>query len=275
MPSHSGETVDRDGAETTPAAGGDSPASADNGPTRVALVSDVHGNLPAFHAVLEDVEGTDAEEVWCLGDLVGYGAQPDECVALARERCTVCLNGNHDLVVTGDLDIEDFSHAAAQAALWTRDHIGDEALGFLRGLSPQDEGHPIGLYHASPRDPVWEYVLSTVQADGCMDTMGARVGAIGHSHVALCFWRGPDGEAHGRQATVGTEVDISDGEWLLNPGGVGQPRDGDPRAAWLLLDIEGWTASWRRVDYPIDEAAEAIRDAGLPRALADRLYLGQ
>src|SRR5215208_7652111 len=134
-------------------------------PGRVALVSDVHGNLPAFKAVLEDAKGEGVDEIWCLGDLVGYGAQPTECVELAREECTVCLAGNHDLVVTGGIDIADFSRSAAVAALWTRDNISEEAMSFLKGLDPMDDGRDLGLYHASPRDPVWEYVLSTGQAD--------------------------------------------------------------------------------------------------------------
>src|SRR5918999_1301092 len=152
---------------------------------RIALLSDVHGNLPAFEAVLADVDSQDVEEIWCLGDLVGYGAQPDECVDLARSRCDLCLAGNHDMVVTGAIDIADFSASAAAAAEWTREHIGAEALAFLDGLSPREDGRAIGLYHASPRDPVWEYVLSSWQADECMDLMELRVGAIGHSHVAL------------------------------------------------------------------------------------------
>jgi diadenosine tetraphosphatase ApaH/serine/threonine PP2A family protein phosphatase len=242
---------------------------------RIALLSDVHGNLPAFEAVLADVDAGAAERIWCLGDLVGYGAQPDECVALARERCDLCLAGNHDMVVTGELDIGDFSSSAAAAARWTREAIGDESLAFLRGLRPADADHEIGLYHASPRDPVWEYVLSSWQADECMDLMEPRVGAVGHSHVALWFRRTGEGQVEGAPAAAGLEHDLSEGEWLLNPGGVGQPRDGDPRAAWLLLDTEEWSARWRRVEYPIDEAAEAIEAAGLPKVLADRLYSGQ
>src|SRR5688572_10668255 len=151
---------------------------------RIALLSDVHGNLPAFEAVLADVEADGAEQVWCLGDLVGYGAQPDGCVELARERCDLCLAGNHDLVVTGEIDIADFSSSAAAAARWTRETIGNEALEFLRGLSASQDGREFGLWHASPRDPVWEYVLSTWQADECMDLMGPRIGPVGHSHVA-------------------------------------------------------------------------------------------
>jgi diadenosine tetraphosphatase ApaH/serine/threonine PP2A family protein phosphatase len=244
-------------------------------PRRVAIVSDVHGNLPAFQAVLDAVRASDADVIWCLGDLVGYGAQPDACVQLARESCQLCLAGNHDLVVTGDLDIGDFSYAAAAAAEWTRDHIAEESLGYLRSLAPAEDGRAIGLYHASPRDPVWEYVLSTIQAEECIELMGPRLGAIGHSHVAL-FFRRQDGSAVvGAQATDGMQADLSSGDWLVNPGGVGQPRDGDPRAAWLLLDTEDWTAVWHRVEYPIDEAAKAIRDAGLPAVLAERLYTGQ
>ena len=241
----------------------------------IALLSDVHGNLPAFEAVLADVEAAEAGEIWCLGDLVGYGAQPDECVELARERCDLCLAGNHDMVVTGDLDIGDFSSSAAAAARWTRETIRPEALAFLRGLRPTEPSREIGLYHASPRDPVWEYVLSSWQADECMDLMEPRVGAIGHSHVALWFCRTGEGHVEGDQAKAGQERDLGEGEWLLNPGGVGQPRDGDPRAAWLLLDTEEWSARWRRVEYPIDEAAKAIQDAGLPKVLAERLYSGQ
>jgi predicted phosphodiesterase len=242
---------------------------------RIALLSDVHGNLPAFEAVLADVDADGADQVWCLGDLVGYGAQPDGCVELARERCDLCLAGNHDLVVTGDIDIADFSSSAAAAARWTRENIGEDALAFLRELRPADPSREIGLYHASPRDPVWEYVLSSWQADECMDLMGPRVGAVGHSHVALWFRRSGEGQVEGTLAKGGLERDLSEGEWLVNPGGVGQPRDGDPRAAGLLLDTGEWKAQWRRVEYPIDEAARAIEEAGLPKALADRLYSGQ
>jgi diadenosine tetraphosphatase ApaH/serine/threonine PP2A family protein phosphatase len=242
---------------------------------RIALLSDVHGNLPAFEAVLGDVEDAAVEAVWCLGDLVGYGAQPDECVQLARDRCDLSLAGNHDLVVTGEIPISDFSSSAAAAARWTQETIRDETMGFLKGLKALDPEREPALYHASPRDPVWEYVLSTWQADECMDLMDARVGAVGHSHVALWFQRDEEGHVNGATADAGLELDLSSGRWIVNPGGVGQPRDGDPRAAWLLLDTSTWMANWRRVEYPIDEAARAIEEAGLPHVLAERLYSGQ
>jgi len=250
------------------------PPDSNGDPLRIAVLSDVHGNLPAFRAVLDDVDSEGPDAVWFLGDLVGYGASPDECVELAAERCDLCLAGNHDLGVLGRIDISDFSTHAAEAARWTRERVGEAALSFLGGLNPQSDGEAIGLWHASPRDPVWEYVLSIPQAGECIEAMEPRVGAIGHTHVACWFTRHEDGP-RGDAAVAGTRHDLSTGKWLINPGSVGQPRDGDPRAAWLALNLDGWTAEWRRVEYPIAEAAEAIDEAGLPRSLGERLYIGQ
>ena len=234
----------------------------------------MHGNLPALKAVLDDVDAAGPERIWCLGDLVGYGAHPDGCVETARERCHLNLAGNHDLGVLDHIDITDFAPHAEQAARWTRSHSAPETLGYLETLSPSQAGEAIGLFHASPRDPIWEYVLSGTQAAECMDVMDQRVSAIGHTHVASYFSR-TDGALAGGPAGADTELNIAAGEWLLNPGSVGQPRDGDPRAAWLLLDVEQWTATWRRTEYPVHEAAEAIAAAGLPAGLGERLYLGQ
>jgi predicted phosphodiesterase len=242
---------------------------------RIALISDVHGNLPAFQSVLRSIEQERVDAIWCLGDLVGYGAQPNECVELAGKTVDLCLIGNHDMVVIDRLDIDDFSANAAAAALWTKEELGSDARSYLEKLDPMDEDQPVGLYHASPRDPVWEYVLSSMAADDCIDEMNPRVGAVGHSHVALAFWRKGEKPTAGAQSEAGTELDISEDRWLFNPGSVGQPRDGDPRASWMLLELESWTATWRRTEYEIDEAADAIRAAGLPAQLADRLYYGQ
>jgi diadenosine tetraphosphatase ApaH/serine/threonine PP2A family protein phosphatase len=242
---------------------------------QVAIVSDIHGNRHAFEAVLADVRRSAAREVWCLGDVVGYGADPNDCCVLAREHADVCLAGNHDLAVTGDLDLAEFSTGAALAARWTQEVIDPDHRDWLASLKPQGAAGEVGLYHASPRDPVWEYVLSTGQADECMRLMQPRVGAVGHSHVALFFHKNETPHVVGSQTPGGTRLVMSDGRWLINPGGVGQPRDGDPRAAWLLLDTETWTATWRRVEYPIDEAAKAIEEAGLPTVLGERLYSGQ
>jgi predicted phosphodiesterase len=245
---------------------------------RVAVLSDIHSNRQALEAVLTAVEQAGVDQVWCLGDMVGYGADPDACTALVRERCDTCLVGNHDLAVLGGLDISTFSEAAAAAVEWTRENVNEETLAFLRELEPTASQGGIGLFHASPRDPIWEYVLSTDQAEAGFEAQGERVGLIGHSHIALFFVRSPGarpGHAQGAQAEAGLKIDLPDGDWLLNPGSVGQPRDSDSRAAWLELDSDAWTAEWHRIDYDIAAAATAIRAAGLPPALADRLEVGR
>jgi diadenosine tetraphosphatase ApaH/serine/threonine PP2A family protein phosphatase len=241
----------------------------------VAIVSDIHANRHAFEAVLRDIDASEARELWCLGDVVGYGADPNDCCALTRDHAAVCLAGNHDLAVTGELSLEEFSPGAALAARWTQEVIADEHADWLRSLSPKGGEDGVGLYHASPRDPVWEYVVSTLLAELCLDAAPERVSLVGHSHVALSFVR-PDGEAAtGEPRRGGDALDLSRGEWLVNPGSVGQPRDGDPRAAWMLLDTEAWRAEWRRVEYDIKGAAAAIRAARLPDSLAERLQYGQ
>jgi predicted phosphodiesterase len=242
---------------------------------RVAIASDIHGNRHAFEAVIAAAEADGAEELWCLGDLVGYGAEPDECVALADAHCTICLAGNHDLAVVEVLSLDDFSRGAALAAYWTREVISPQTREYLLSLSPKSQAEGVGLFHASPRDPVWEYVLSALAAELCFDATDFRISLIGHSHVALSFHR-PEGEpATGTTRREGAEVDLGSGEWLINPGSTGQPRDGDARAAWLVLDTGAWTATWRRAEYDIAGAQAAIRAANLPDSLAERLQYGQ
>lgn len=251
---------------------------------RVAVISDIHANLPAFEAVLADIERAGIEQVWCLGDIVGYGAEPDACVTLARERCSICLLGNHDLAVLGQIDSFSFTPAAAEAVHWARERMSSESTEFLASLLPARHYQGFGLYHASPRDPVWEYVLSTDQAAECMDVQSERISLIGHSHIALFFHEiaprpgRPSfrNEAEGAKADPGLELNLNDGaRWLLNPGSVGQPRDRDPRSSWLELDISDLVARYHRVAYEIDRAAGAIVAAALPFHLANRLYVGR
>jgi diadenosine tetraphosphatase ApaH/serine/threonine PP2A family protein phosphatase len=251
------------------------PRSRDTVTVRIAVVSDIHGNRQAFEAVLDAIAASGCTEVWCLGDLVGYGADPDACVALAQEHCSICLAGNHDLGVRGTIPLEQFSRGAAIAAHWTRETISAETLAYLESLEPQRIDEPIALYHASPRDPVWEYVLSPLQAELCMDVQAKPVSLIGHSHVALYFSRVPGATASGETQEDGEEVLLAHGEFLINPGSVGQPRDGDRRAAWLELDTDEWRARFRRTSYDIGGAAAAIRAAKLPESLAERLQYGQ
>jgi predicted phosphodiesterase len=242
---------------------------------KVAVISDIHANRHAFEATLDAVAESDASELWCLGDLVGYGAEPDACVELAREHAAVCLAGNHDLGVAGQIPLEEFSRGASLAAQWTQEVIAPENLEFLGSLQPQGEEASLGLYHASPRDPVWEYVLSPLLAELCLDAQSNRVCLIGHSHIALSFARHDGTAATGEAHREGVTLDIADGQWLLNPGSVGQPRDGDPRASWLLVDLDEMAVSFQRTDYDIAGAAAAIRAARLPDSLAERLEYGE
>jgi predicted phosphodiesterase len=246
---------------------------------KVAVISDIHSNRHAFEATLEAIADSDAAELWCLGDLVGYGAEPDACVELARRHAAVCLAGNHDLAVTGEISLEDFSRGASLAAQWTREVIAPENLAFLGTLRPQGEegstGGSLGLYHTSPRDPVWEYVLSALLAELCLDEQPHRICLIGHSHVALSFVRTAGELATGEPRRDGARLDLATGEWLLNPGSIGQPRDGDPRASWLLLDLAEASVSFQRTNYDVAGAAAAIRAARLPDSLAERLEYGQ
>ena len=242
---------------------------------QVAICTDIHGNRHAFEAVIDAAERDGAEELWCLGDLVGYGGDPDASVDLARRHCSVCLAGNHDLAVVDVLSLEEFSRGAALAATWTRDVITPETREFLLSLKPEGSAQGVGLFHASPRDPIWEYVLSGLTAELCFDVTDFRVSLIGHSHVALSFDRQEGSPASGTTRKEGTELDLAKGQWLINPGSTGQPRDGDPRAAWLLLDTDRWTATYRRAEYDIAGAQAAIRAANLPDSLAERLQHGQ
>jgi predicted phosphodiesterase len=242
---------------------------------RIAICSDIHGNREGFEAVIDAAEADRADELWCLGDLVGYGAEPDACVELADRHCSIVLAGNHDLAVVDVLSLEEFSRGAALAAQWTREVITPETREFLLSLEPQGSAAGFGLFHASPRDPIWEYVLSALAAELCFDATDFRISFIGHSHVALSFHRAEGEAATGTTRKEGEQVDLSAGHWLINPGSSGQPRDGDPRAAWLLLDTEAMTASWRRAEYDIARAQAAIRAANLPDSLAERLQYGQ
>jgi diadenosine tetraphosphatase ApaH/serine/threonine PP2A family protein phosphatase len=242
---------------------------------RVAIATDIHGNRHAFEAVIAAAEADGAEELWCLGDLVGYGGDPDASVALARANCSVCLAGNHDLAVVDVLSLEEFSRGAALAAQWTREVIQPDTREYLLSLDPQGSAEGIGLFHASPRDPIWEYVLSGLTAELCFDATDFRISLIGHSHVALSFDRQEGSPAAGTTRKEGTELDLESGRWLINPGSTGQPRDGDPRAAWLMLDTERLTATYRRAEYDIAGAMAAIRAANLPDSLAERLQHGQ
>ena len=238
---------------------------------RVAIVSDIHGNLHALEAVLEAIDRDAPDAIWCLGDLVGYGPRPNRCCAVVAERADFCLIGNHDLAVLGRLDLDEFQPDAAVAARWTTAALEDEPRMYLESLGASGEREGVGLFHASPRDPIWEYVLSSEVADASMAAASQELVLVGHSHVAL-YYRVSEGTL--LPAGDDTKLELTGDRWLLNPGSVGQPRDTDPRAAWLLLDLEGRHASFHRVEYDVAKTQQEIRDRGLPEALAARLEFG-
>jgi predicted phosphodiesterase len=240
---------------------------------RVAVISDVHANFHALEAVLEQIDAEGVEAIWCLGDVVGYGPLPNECCAMVRERCDLCLVGNHDLVALGQINVGDFNDEAAAAATWTARELTGESRAFLEGLQPAGAVEGVDLFHASARDPVWEYILTEEAARATLDLTKAPIVLVGHSHVALAI-TSVNGGVAGGIAPGGTDVQL-DGRWLLNPGSVGQPRDGDPRAAWLLLDLDRMFAAFQRVLYPIEQTQNEMRERGLPRMLAARLARGE
>jgi diadenosine tetraphosphatase ApaH/serine/threonine PP2A family protein phosphatase len=241
---------------------------------RIAVIADIHANLQALEAVLGAIDAERPEALWCLGDTVGYGPRPNECCALVRERADLCLVGNHDLAALGALEIDDFSPDAAAAALWTAGELSGENRTFLESLEPSARVERVELHHASPRHPIWEYVLTHEVAQANLEVARCPLVLVGHSHVALALVL-EDGLLAGGLAPAGTERELERGRWLLNPGSVGQPRDGDPRAAWLLLDLERRFAEFRRAPYPVERTQEELRDRGLPETLAARLAFGQ
>jgi diadenosine tetraphosphatase ApaH/serine/threonine PP2A family protein phosphatase len=242
---------------------------------RIALISDIHANLHAFEAVLAALDGDKHDVVWNLGDTVGYGPRPNECCAAAQAIADLSLVGNHDLVALGkgDVDVEDFNPEAAAAARWTSEALTEESRTFLESLEASGERAGVDLYHGSPRDPVWEYVLTVEAALAAFRISKAPLVLVGHSHVPLALELQAD-DILGGLAPADTDVDLSTGRWLLNPGSVGQPRDGDARAAYCLLDLDAPSASFRRVPYDVEATQAEMREQELPEPLAERLSYG-
>ncbi len=239
------------------------------------MISDIHANLYALEAVLEEIDRDPPDEIWCLGDTVGYGPRPNECCAIVRDRCSRTLVGNHDLLVLGSakVGVGDFNPEAAAASVWTSKELTPESREFLSSLEPSAKVEGFELYHGSPRDPVWEYVLDEAAVVESFMLTQAPVILVGHSHIATAAVL--SGETiEGGVAEADFSAALGAGRWLLNPGSVGQPRDGDPRAAWLRLDLESREARFRRIAYPVARTQAEIRERGLPDSLAERLAHG-
>jgi predicted phosphodiesterase len=238
----------------------------------VAVLSDIHSNRQALDAVLEDAAARGIERWWCLGDIVGYAADPGYVLDVCLERAERCIAGNHDLVVAGHLPLESFASWAQEAAAWTRIALGPDRCARLARLAPTDTDQDVHLVHASVRDPVWEYVVGVEEAAPSLDATTAHVTCIGHTHIPAAWHRRPNGTVE-RVATEAPIV-LGAGRWLVNPGSVGQPRDRDARAAWAVLHPERGVVEFMRTRYDIAGAQTAIRAAGLPDLLAERLAEG-
>jgi predicted phosphodiesterase len=239
---------------------------------RIAVLSDVHGNLPALEAVLEALKPYDA--VWQLGDIVGYGPQPDEVVARLADEKAIGVRGNHDSAAIGELDTDAFNDDARTAVEWTADRISSETRSWLAALPLRTVDQPFTLVHGSPRDPTWEYVFSAGVARANLPAFETRHCLVGHTHVPLVFRERKNGGMETTVARADATFKLDGARAIVNPGSVGQPRDGDPRASAMLLDTEKHRVEWRRVEYPIERTQKLMADLDLPVRLIARLQFG-
>lgn len=287
---------------------------------RFAILSDIHANLEALRAVLRDIEAFSAEmrapldALWCLGDIVGYGPNPSECVQLVRERCALCVAGNHDWAAIGKLELDEFTEVAANSARWTSAQLAAMERIYLRSLPETETAGPFALAHGSPLNPIWEYLTTPQAATPNFAAFPTPFCLVGHTHMPTIFLLPEDaalpptppefltGDPKGRSFAPGDSdlmpfptlepltlgpaalcehVTPAPGLWLLpegkraiiNPGSVGQPRDCDPRAAYLIYDSEvGF--EFRRVEYDFTLTQRKMRELGLSQRMADRLEKG-
>jgi diadenosine tetraphosphatase ApaH/serine/threonine PP2A family protein phosphatase len=239
---------------------------------RTLIITDIHGNYDALCAVVADAG--DAEAIWCLGDIVGYGAEPRACVDWVRDHCAIVLSGNHDYAVFEPGILQDFNPNAAIAARWTFDQLAETDIHYLRSLPSLIERDDAVLAHGSPADPIWTYILSVVDANEAFLAFTGNRCFVGHTHVAACYAQ-LDEAVYRVPLEYAMPFSLIDGRYIVNPGSVGQPRDRDPRAAYCWYDAASGEVEWRRVAYDIEAAQEKIHAAGLPERLAARLARGQ
>lgn len=243
--------------------------------TPIAVLSDIHGNSQALAAVLRAAQQHGASRWWCVGDVVGYGADPVTTLGRALTEAERCLAGNHDLGASGRIPLENFTSWAHDALVWTQEKLGPVGMAKLDRLQPVDRTEGVApLFHASPRDPVWEYVLELGQARDALEAVPALVTFIGHTHLPAVWHLGEDGAVRGFEPSSGP-FGLTPHRWLVNPGSVGQPRDGDPRASWALYDPDAATVEIVRTPYDVAAAQNQILNAGLPAGLATRLAEGR
>jgi diadenosine tetraphosphatase ApaH/serine/threonine PP2A family protein phosphatase len=244
---------------------------------RYAVISDIHSNLAAFQAVLDDAGQVD--EFWCLGDVVGYGPDPNDCIALLRSLPHLCLAGNHDWGSIEQVDLGYFNADARAASLWTARQLTPEHRRYLNELPLTLERDRFTLAHGSPRNPIWEYVITASVAKSNLAHFSTRFCLVGHSHLPLVFQE-PDKDKGNPNLcklvdyAIGEPLSLGEARRILNPGSVGQPRDGDARASYAVLDTDNETIEYRRVEYPIEQTQKRMQLVGLPAKLIARLSFG-
>jgi diadenosine tetraphosphatase ApaH/serine/threonine PP2A family protein phosphatase len=240
---------------------------------RVLLITDIHANQVALEAVIQDAGTVDA--VWCLGDVVGYGPRPNECCAWVEAHADITVVGNHDWAALGRIDLDDFNEGARQSTLWTVEQLTPHAYQWLDALPNRYIEDETTLVHGSPRHPIWEYLLRPAQAAANFEYFDTEICFVGHTHAPAIFHEALS--QRGEPSYVppsGEPIILSGGRYIVNPGSVGQPRDGDPRAAYAIYEPETRTIEFRRLAYDIEQTQRQMRDAGLPDSLIARLARG-
>ena len=241
---------------------------------RYAIIADIHANLTAFEAVLDDMERRGGvDEIWCLGDIVGYGPDPHECIERLRQYNHVCVAGNHDWGAIGKISTADFNPDAALACQWTAGQLNRKDIKYLEKLPPSIDKDTFKLVHGSPREPIWEYVISIGIARENFNFFQSPYCLVGHSHVPLVF-REEDGACTSSRLVDNIGLAVGESRLILNPGGVGQPRDGDPRASYAIYDSETRMVRLHRIPYDVAAVQDKMMEKGLPVRLAVRLQQG-
>ncbi len=243
---------------------------------RIAVLSDIHANLPALEAVRADL--TNIDQVWVLGDIVGYGPQPNEVITTLQEMGARSVLGNHDGAAIGGVDVAYFNPDARRAIEWTATVVDDNSRSYLATLPEVRRDGDLTAVHGSPRDPIWEYITSRGVAEANFDHFDTRLCLFGHTHVPIVY-RGADGGVEVVPGLPGEIVRLDEARAMLNPGSVGQPRDGLPDAAYAVLELASGAGpavmTFHRVRYDIDRTQRLMRELGLPARLAERLRYGR
>ncbi len=242
---------------------------------RILLVSDIHANLTALDAVLADAAANGFDAVWSLGDTVGYGPQPSECLSRLKDLDAVAVAGNHELAALGQISVEDFNPYARAAALWTARNLTDDAREYALALPQKIVVDDFTLVHGTPRNPIWEYLVNPEVAEECVNDLETDNCVNGHTHMPAAFHVSNDGKgASFPVSETGVKLMPGTGNWLINPGSVGQPRDHDPRAAYAIFDDETRLLRFHRVEYEVLATQRLMQLAGLPAVLYQRLARG-